>query len=579
MVLGDGRNESGLTATPYTVLAGMIETVIPGSRLLRATALVVLAVATFTACNPTTPIMQGPRLAKDQTLRVLLDDSPGTLDPGQTQYPYETAVLRAISEPLLKPTADLKGVSPAAAESYDVMNNGTVYVFHLRATAQYWDGTAVKAQDFVYAWQRLIDPRLAALNGSFFAGAILNGGGVSLLDPQRDAARIDAALGTLGLKAVDDLTFQVTLSHPDPAFVWLAAMPAGAPIRQDVVAKYKDAWATLPDSLATNGPFHVTEMSTDHLRLVPNPHYWGAKPKLKAIIFRVANDGAAALTQYTTGEVDMTDVQPAQAPRVAGDSHLKQELVRVPALTVFWFTFRITQAPLNNVKVRQAIAAAIDRDAYIAQIFQGQGLPAETFIPKGMHGYAPDLAGQKFDVVQSRAILAASGVSAKQLSGVKFSYDQSSDFSKATATFIRDQLKANLGVDVALDALDRDTYLSRLDSGDFQIAGPLGWSADYPDPSDWFDLFLTSSSRNFSFYQNKPYDNFVRTAGSDLQPDRRDQEYKQAQKMLVNDVPVAFLAQPVSWNLVRPYVSGMTASSIDEWPGALFPSQIYIASH
>jgi len=544
-----------------------------------AVALALLATAAVTACNPTAPITQGPRLAKDQTLRVLLDDSPGTLDPGQTQYPYETAVLRAISEPLLKPTPDLKGVAPAAAESYDVTNNGTVYVFHLRATAQYWDGTPVKAQDFVYAWQRLIDPRLAALNGPFFAGAILNGDGVSLLDPQRDAARIDAALGTLGLKAVDDLTFQVTLSHPDPAVVWLAAMPAGAPIRQDVVAKHKDAWATSPDSLATNGPFHVTEMSTDHLSLVPNPHYWGAKPKLKAIIFRVANDGAAALTQYTTGEVDMTDVQPAQASRVAGDSHLKQELVRTPALTVFWLTFRITQAPLNNVKVRQAIAAAIDRDAYIAQIFQGQGLPAETFIPKGMRGYAPDLAGQKFDVVQSRAILAASGVTANQLSGVKFSYDQSSDFSKATATFIRDQLKANLGVDVALDALDRDTYLSRLDSGDFQIAGPLGWSADYPDPSDWFGLFLTSSSRNFSFYQNKPYDNFVRTAGSDLQPDRRDQEYKQAQKMLVNDVPVAFLAQPVSWNLVRPYVSGTTTSSIDEWPGALFPSQIYIASH
>ena len=553
---------------------------IPGSGLLRAIALVVLAVAAFTACNPTTPITQGPRLAKDQTLRVLLDDSPGTLDAGQTQYPYETAVLRAISEPLLKPTADLKSVAPAAAESYDVTKNGTVYVFHLRATAQYWDGTPVKAQDFVYAWQRLIDPRLAALNGPFFAGAIVNGEGVSLLDPQRDAARIDAALGTLGLKAVDDLTFQVTLSHPDPAFVWLAAMPAGAPIRQDVVTKYKDAWASSPDTLATNGPFHVTELvPNDHVTVVPNPHYWGVKPKLASIRFSIVNDGAAALARYTSGELDTMDVQPAQASKVAGDNHLKQELVRTPALTVFWLAFRVNQAPLNNVKVRQAIAAAIDRDAFVAQIFQGQGMPAETFIPKGMRGYAPDLTGQKFDVVQSHAILAASGVTAKQLSGVKFSYDQSSDFSKATATFIRDQLKANLGVDITLDALDRDTYLSRLDSGDFQIAGPLGWSADYPDPSDWFDLFLTSSSRNLSFYQNTPYDNFVRTAGSDLQPDRRDQEYRQAQKMLVNDVPVAFLAQPVSWNLVRPYVSGVTASPIDEWPGALFPSQIYIATH
>jgi oligopeptide transport system substrate-binding protein len=432
----------------------------------------------------------------------------------------------------------------------------------------------------VYAWQRLIDPRLAALNGPFFAAAILNGDGVSLLDPQRDAARIDAALATLGLKSVDDLTFQVTLSHPDPAFVWLAAMPAGAPIRQDVVTKYKDAWATSPNSLATNGPFHVTEISSDHLTAVPNAHYWGVKPKLKAIIFRVVNDGAAALTQYLNGEVDTIDVQPAQASRVAGDNHLKQELVRTPTLTVFWLTFRITQAPLNNVKVRQALAAAIDRDAYIAKIFQGQGLPAETLIPKGMRGYAPDLAStQKFDVVQSHAILAASGVTANQLSGVKFSYDQSSDFSKATATFVRDQLKTNLGVDVALEPLDRDTYFSRLDSGDFQIAGPLGWTADYPDPSDWFGLFQTSNSRNFSFYQNKQYDSFVRVAGSDLQPDRRDQEYKQAQKMLGTDVPVVFLAQPVGWNLVKPYVSGVTGTSVDEWPGALFPTQIYIAAH
>src|SRR5207245_5652667 len=185
-----------------------------------------------------------PRLAKGQTALVLLHSAPATLDPGPTQYPYETAVLRAISEPLLKPTADLKGVSPAAAESYDVMNNGTVYVFHLRATAQYWDGTAVKAQDFVYAWQRLIDPRLAALNGSFFAGAILNGDGVSLLDPQRDAARIDAALGTLGLKAVADLTSQLTLPHPDPALVWLAALPPAPPLRPHALAQSTAACAT-----------------------------------------------------------------------------------------------------------------------------------------------------------------------------------------------------------------------------------------------------------------------------------------------------------------------------------------------
>src|ERR1700687_1435195 len=110
--------------------------VIPSSRLLRAVALALLALASVTACN-SSALTQGPKLAKDQTLRLLLEDQPASLDPGQTQYPYETAVLRVISETLLKPSADLSGVVPAAAQSYDVANGGTVFVFHLRPAGEY----------------------------------------------------------------------------------------------------------------------------------------------------------------------------------------------------------------------------------------------------------------------------------------------------------------------------------------------------------------------------------------------------------------------------------------------------------
>jgi oligopeptide transport system substrate-binding protein len=233
----------------------------------------------------------------------------------------------------------------------------------------------------------------------------------------------------------------------------------------------------------------------------------------------------------------------------------------------------------SNAKLRLAIAQAIDRDAFVAQVFQGQGLPADTFIPQGMHGYAANLSAQKFDVAQARASLAASGISASQLAGLKFSYDQTSDFGKATANFIHDQLKTNLGINITLQALDANTLASNLGTGDFQLAGPMGWSADYPDPADWYDFFLTTSSNNVAFYQNQQYDNFVRVARTDVQADRRDQEYQQAQQMLVDDAPVAFLAQSVSWHLVRPYVRGVTASPVDEWPGALDPTRISIAPH
>ena len=552
---------------------------IPSSRLLRAIALPLLVVAMVTACD-SGALTKGPKLAKDQTLRVQLADQPGSLDPGQTQYPYETAVLRAISEPLLKPLPDLSGVVPAAAQSYDIANGGSAYVFHLRPAGQYSDGVPVKAQDFVYAWQRLIDPRLASPEATFFAGAVVNGDKVSNLDPQRDAASIDAALNTLGLKALDDLTFQVTLAQPDPAFIWLAAMPSAAPIRQDIVKKGGDKWATSPDTLITNGPFKVSEMvSNDHITAVPNTHYWGAKPTLTAIDFEIVNDGAAALTRFKSGGLDEMIVQPAQAAVAAGDTGLSQDVVKIPDLTVFWITFRVNVAPTNNAKLRLAIAQAIDRNAFVAQVFQGQGVPADTFIPKGMHGSAPALATQRFDVAQARASLAASGASASQLSGLKFSYDQTSDFGKATANFIHDQLKANLGISITLQGLDANTLASNLSTGDFQMAGPMGWTADYPDPADWFDFFLTTSSNNVAFYQNQQYDNFVRVARTDVQADRRDQEYKQAQQMLVDDAPVAFLAQSVSWYLVRPYVRGIATSPLDEWPGAIDPAGLSIAPH
>lgn len=524
---------------------------------------------------------QGPRLASSQSLRVLIEDQPQSLDPGQVQYSFERAVLREISEPLLKPTPDMNGVMPAAAAGYDVTNGGAVYVFHLRKNAEYSDGQPVRAQDFVFAWRRLIDPRLASPVATFFADAVYNGDKVSILDPQRDAKTIDPALQTLGLAAVDDSTFKVTLSHPDPAFVWLAAMPAAAPIRQDVVARYGDKWSSSPESLITNGPFRLSqEVANDHLTVVPNPHYWGPKPTLTSIEFDIVNDGAQALAKYRAGNVDVMAVQPAQALEVGADRGLSKNLLRTPALTVYWIIFRVTSGRLSNPRVREALAQAIDRKAYVNQVFQGQGRAQPTFIPQGMRGYAPDLASsQNFDVSQARATLALAGVTPGQLNGLKFSFDNSVDFSKATAQFVHDQLKANLGVDIALDPLDGGTLGARLESGDFEIAGPAGWNADYPDPADWFPVFTTTSSYNYSLYQNPRFDSLVAVAATDVEPTRRDAEYAQAQRMLVTDAPVAFLAQSVSWYLVQPWVRGITATSVDDWPGELFPNAIYISNH
>ena len=171
----------------------------------------------------------------------------------------------------------------------------------------------------------------------------------------------------------------------------------------------------------------------------------------------------------------------------------------------------------------------------------GRGCPATTFIP----GHARLLAeprAQKFDVAQARASLAASGLSARQVS-ITYAYDQSSDFAKATAKFIHDQLKTNLGIEVNLQALDPNTLSSRVGAGQFQMTGPRGWTADYPDPADWYDLFLTTSSANLAFWQNQQYDNFVSVARTDVQRAARS-GYLQARSMLVNEAPVLFSRKP-----------------------------------
>ena len=548
---------------------------------LRAIALLAGACISICGCS-SGQLTSKPKLAKDQTLRVVIDDQPASLDPGQSQYPYETAVLRAITEPLLRPSADLMGVTPAAASSYDINLGGTIYTFHLRKTAKYWDGVPVKAADFVYAWRRLIDPRQAAPSGVFFADAVQNGSTVFSYNPQLDADKIDPGLKTLGLKAVDDLTFQVTLSGSDPAILWLAALPAGAPIREDVVTKYTDAkWATAPESLITNGPFRVSSIvSKDHTTVVPNPAYWGSRPTLTSIEYRVIGDGAAALAAYKSGQVDEVDVQLTQAQAVGADAQLNKELVKNSALTVWWLAFGLTVAPFaNNSKLRLAFTQAIDRDAFVREVFLGQGAPATTFLPKGMRGYSPSLTSQHFDATQARASLAASGVTAAQLSGLKFTFDSTSTFGPATAKFIAAQLKANLGVDIAADGVDAGTFQSRLDQSSFQFAGPVGWFADFPDGSDWYDIFRSSDINNFDRYSSTRYDQFVKAADGDNTPSRRDQEYGQAEQLLIGDAPVAFLAQTVNWFLVRSYVRGLQTTPLDVWPGDGSPEKIYLSPH
>ena len=527
------------------------------------------------------------KLAPTQELRVRLAKEPSTFDPGLQQWSYEAAVGRQTFEALLRPTRDFKDVAGAAADSYKIDSSGKVYTFKLHPGARWSDGQPVRAADFVYAFQRLLDPRVGAPFASFYF-TVKNGAYVNGLDAQDPG--VEAALKTLGLKAIDDSTFEVTLEAPAGYFKWIAGLWTSAPVRQDVVKQFGvdssggERWGAVgslaPQQVVGNGVFKIAEVvSKDHVTLVRNPNYSGSatRPALNKITEYFIEDEAVAYSKYRNGELDMVAVPVAMSDAVRSSP----ELVVIPQLSVFWINLNVRTAPFDNPKVRLAFAQAIDRESYSTGVRGGRVVAASALVPKGMRNYRPDLgAPQKFDPAAARATLAASGASAGSLNGMKFLYPGSSVVGKATAEFVQAQLKTNLGVDVVLDRADSRTFGNRLRAGNYTFGGPSGWGGDYPDAQEWFGIFMTGSASQFSGWSNASYDEAVTAADANSDQAKRDAGYESAQKVLVSEAPVVFMYQATAWYVVKPYVRGMVPSAgDDEWPGGFFPWTIRIALH
>ncbi len=551
----------------------------------RAIALASVGLFVVAACGGSSG--NGVTLASAQELRIRLTTEPATFDPGQAQWDYEAAVTRQTFESLLQPTKDFKDVQGAAAESYSVDSTGLVWTFKLRPGAKWSDGVAVKAADFVYGLQRVLDPRLAAPYASFFY-TIKNGASVNGMDVKDPG--LDAALQTLGLKAVDDNTLQITLEAPAGYFKWEASLVLAAPVRKDIVLKFgkdssgNDKWgavaATAPQTVVGNGPFKISEVvPKDHVTLVPNPNYTGTRsnPTLTKITEYYIDDETVAYAKYKSGELDQVPV-PLADTEAARNS---PELLKIPQLAVFWVNINTKKAPFDNPKVRLAITQAIDRNSYVTNIQKGRDLAASTLIPKGMRNYRPDLGTlQSFNAATAKATLASSGVSASSMNGVKYMYRSSSPGSKTAAEFIQAQLKTNLGIDIVLDGTDSKTESARFKVGNYQFGDISGWGADYPDSQDWFDIFLTGSGNNFSNWSNKAYDDAVTAADAAVDPAKRDAGYETAAKILVAEAPVMFLYQNTAWTLVKPYVKGaISTPNDDQWLGDYFANTIQIAQH
>ena len=565
-----------------------------GSRI-RAVALASAGLFLVAACgggSGTTSANKAP--ADKQILRVNDGTEPNSYDPTQQTYTYEAAVGRNVFEALLKPNAELTDVTPGAASKYDVSSDGLTYTFHLRTNAKWSDGKPVTASDWVYGYQHLLNPALAAgYVDPFFDGTIAGADKYGSVDVS-SASAIDAFLSGLGLSAPDANTFVIKLQHPAAYFKWVVTLWMAAPIRKDVVESAAGgsflssdttkplAWANDAKTIIGNGPFKISEIvSKDHVTLVPNPGYWGGAPSLQQIILYFIADGNTAYSKYQTGALEVIGVPTADIDVVRQDSVLSKQAHLYPQLTTFWMSFNTTKPPFDNAKVRMAFAKSIDRVKLTKDVRHDTDQPIQSFIPKGMAGYDTSDNAQSYDPAAAKKLLSDAGVSASTLNAFKL-LTRNTTGNKTVNQFIVDQWNTNLGLNIQLDVIDSKTVTSRIRKGQFDIYGPDGWGADYPDQQDWFDIFTTGAchSLNWGCATLAGYDDLVKKANTELDQNQRNKDYLAAQKLLIDQAAVGFIYQAYEYDLVAPYVN-FTHTSFDDQnlPGDYNWQTAYITAH
>jgi oligopeptide transport system substrate-binding protein len=438
---------------------------------------------------------------------------PESLDPHKTSTVYEAHILRDLFLGLT--TEDAKSeVIPGAAESWTVSDDKKVYTFKLRAGATWSDGSPVTAQDFVFAWQRVVDPATAA-EYAYMLAPVVNAEDVTAGKKKPDE---------LGVKAVDDSTFEVTLNAPTPYFLEMLTHQATYPVNKANIEKF-GADFVKPGNLVSNGAYTLAEfVPNDHIKAVKNPKFYdAANVKIDVVNYIPTEDRSTAMKRFEAGELDSNDDIPTE--QLADLKTKFGDQVRLgPYLGTYYYAFKTDKAPWDNIKLRQAISEAIDRDYLAEKVWQNTMIPSYSFVPPGISGYETRTLeyAEKSQIDREDAakkVLTELGYSPEKPLKMEIRSNTSENH-KNTAIAIQEQLKP-LGIEVTYLNTDTKTHYGHLEQhGDMDVAR-AGWIADYKDPENFLALCKTGTGNNYSVYSNKEYDDLMAKAAASADPAER----------------------------------------------------------
>lgn len=493
-------------------------------------------------------------VAPPQILRLGQRNEPAVLDPATATLADEFAILRALSEGLLIPGPQGEPL-PGAASRFDVSPDGLTYTFHLRPEGRWSDGTPVTAHHFVASYRRLLTPSTAAVKANVFY-------------PVKNAkAFVTGALtdfSAVGIRAADARTLVLTLERPSARFPYYVLSGPWLPVPVHVIGKHGRGW-TRPENFVGNGPFTLAEWRQDQRIVVrKNPAWHGAAGvRLTEIHFVRFDSGDSEDRAFRAGQIDATMAVPFAKVDVYAQER-PAELHRAPMIETRYFSFNTCRRPLDDERVRRALALALDRQRIVTRVVKGGQEPAARFVPPALRGAArgprPDAelaaplgSEHRHDPAAARQLLASTGIQPADFPRLELTAWSASQTPVLEAA--QQMWRQELGVEFAIRIQEARVHWSALAAGDYDLA----FVTAIPDVADVAQLlgdFTTGASENYPHWTHPAFDRAFARGLAAANPAERDAAFAAAEEQLLASAALT----PVYFNtkiwLMSPRVRG-----------------------
>ena len=498
--------------------------------------------STNSAAGTETADAATPAATGDKELAVQIGPDPETIDPALNSAVDGGNMLLHAFECLLTVGED-GTLQPGQAESWETSEDGLTWTFHLRDGLKWSDGTPLTANDFVYSWQRVCDPAVAAP----YAETVLG-----MVKGYEEAIAGDTS--ALAVSAPDDLTLVVELDAPCSYFGSLAAFATLSPVQQATVEANGDAWAVAPETYVSNGPFYMTEwVPGSHITFSKNPNYWNADAiKLDRLKFLLIEDSNAAYSAYQTGEALMIkDVPTEEIPSLQGNGEFYVD----PIIGTYYLSLNLTEEVFQDARVRQALSLAIDREYVAGTLMQGTYTAASNFMGPGWvdtdgsefmanaNGGQPyiDVTDYEGNLAKAKELLAEAGYpDGEGFPAISYTTNDAG-YHKVVAEYLQ-QAWAELGITLDVNIVEWASFTPMRRAQEYDAARN-GWVGDYSDPSNMLELFYSSNGNNDGKFSNAEFDAAIDLSRTTLDAAERSQALHTAEDILMEEagcIPVAY---------------------------------------